>query len=102
MADQQGTGRVWPPIWREHHRVEKGEDFAILDCVMELLADCKDCPNPSGRHKTHLPQVDLDKLRETYGNHWAVGFYIDAEWNVEVGICKNCMDKHKALEGRRN
>jgi hypothetical protein len=103
MAEtDQRPDRVWPPLYRMGHRVEHALDLTTLDCVAEVVADCKDCPPAAGRHKTCLSAVDLRTLREKYGPDWAIGYYIDKGWNVEVGICEDCLRLRDETAGRRN
>jgi hypothetical protein len=100
MADK--TAPAWPPRYRTHHKVEKAADFAETQCVAEVVADCKDCPMLEGRHRTHLDAVDYRNLREKYGPDWPIGYLIDKGWNVEVGICEDCLRLRDETAGRRN
>lgn len=100
-SDERCTDRVWPPIWRQGHRNETPADVLIFDCVVELLADCKNCHPEQARHKTHLAADEYKALGEKYSGHWQVGFYLEKGWNVEVGICDRCLDKEQGINAER-
>ena len=91
-SEDRFTDRIWPPVFRKGHRMEKAEDLLAPECEYELLADCEKCPPETARHKTHLDATDFKTLNTGYGNHWLVGFYIEKGWNVERGICQPCLD----------